>query len=212
MNASTNQRARGRPADVASGEMQDALLDAAERLFAEKGYAATPVREVAETAGVNPALVHYYFGSKKNLLIAVMDRALLPIAARISAMKESGNISTGAFVSLFFRMAAEHPAMPKLVVREVMMSEGEMRELFSRKYAPRLGGALPGVLAGEQEQGRIAGEFEPENAALMLLSLCMFPFIAQPVAGPGLGVDYSTQGLDRHMAQVSLLLEKGLSP
>ena len=212
MNASTNQRARGRPADIATGEMQDALLDAAERLFAQKGFAATSVREIADAAGVNPALVHYYFGNKRKLLIAVMDRALLPIAQRIAAMKESGDISPRQFVSLFFRMANEHPAMPKLVVREVLMSEGEMRELFSRKYAPRLGGALPGLLANEQGKGRIASEYKPENAALMLLSLCMFPFIAQPIAESGLGVDYSEQGLGQHLDQVGRLLEKGLSP
>jgi len=211
----TNQksdRARGRPADLASGELQETLLDVAERLFSEKGFAATSVRELADTAGVNPALVHYYFGSKKKLLIAVMDRALLPVAKRLAELKETGKASAANFTSLFFEMAAAHPAMPKLVVREVMMSAGDTRELFVRKYAPRLGGALPGLLAMEQQHGTLDSDFNPANAALMLMGLCLFPFIARPVAEPGLGIDYSEPGLEAYLAQVNRLLDKGLTP
>ena len=48
------------------------ILGAARRLFAEQGYAATTVRRVAEEAGVDPALVHYFFGSKDGLYGAAM--------------------------------------------------------------------------------------------------------------------------------------------
>ncbi|NNE04764.1 MAG: TetR/AcrR family transcriptional regulator [Xanthomonadales bacterium] len=211
-NLNKTERARGRPADMPSGELQENLLDAAEQLFAEKGFAATSIRELADAAGVNPALVHYYFGSKKKLLIAVMDRALMPIAKRIGELKESGGASAANFASLFFEMATVHPAMPKLVVREVMMSAGDMRELFVQKYAPRLGGALPGLLAREQRLGRINPALATPNAALMLLSLCVFPFIARPVAEPGMGIDYSEAGLVGYLEQVQLLLDKGMRP
>ena len=211
-NPRTIDRGRGRPSDTESGVLQEQILDAAEHLFSDRGFSATPVREVASQAGVNPALVHYYFGNKSGLLEAVMDRALLPIAARIAAMKEAGPISAQQFTALFFEMSARHPAMPRLVVREVMLSGGDTRELFVEKYAPRLGGALPGILASEQQRGNVDPEFDPANAALMLMSLCMFPLIARPVAEAGLGVDYSDEGRQRYLAQINRLLEKGISP
>ncbi len=53
---------------------EDAFLDAAERLLVEVGYAAITTRRLAEEAGVNHGLVHYYFGSMENLLVRVLER------------------------------------------------------------------------------------------------------------------------------------------
>lgn len=53
---------------------EEALLDAAERLLAEAGHAGITTRRVAEEAGVNHGLVHYYFGSVENLLVRALER------------------------------------------------------------------------------------------------------------------------------------------
>ena len=53
---------------------EEALLDAAERLLVEVGYAGITTRKLAETAGVNHGLVHYYFGSNENLLVRALER------------------------------------------------------------------------------------------------------------------------------------------
>ena len=212
MTSPSPDRPRGRPANTQSGELQEQLLDAAETLISEQGFSATPLRQVAEQAGVNPALVHYYFGNKRGLLVAVLDRALLPVAKRIADMKSGGPVSATQFTSLIFDMASRHPAMPKLVVREVMLSAGETRDLFVEKYAPRLGGALPGLLQSEQQRGNMDANYDPAVAALMLMSLCLFPLIAQPVAEVGLGIDFSPQGRQAYLRQVNRLLEKGISP
>ncbi|MGH3110862.1 MAG: TetR/AcrR family transcriptional regulator [Gaiellaceae bacterium] len=53
---------------------EEALLDAAERLLVEVGYARITTRRLAEAAGVNHGLVHYYFGSNENLLIRALER------------------------------------------------------------------------------------------------------------------------------------------
>ncbi|MEX0817511.1 MAG: TetR/AcrR family transcriptional regulator [Gaiellales bacterium] len=60
------------PAPRASAE--EALLDAAERLLVEIGYPGITTRRLAEEAGVNHGLVHYYFGSMENLLVRVLER------------------------------------------------------------------------------------------------------------------------------------------
>jgi AcrR family transcriptional regulator len=53
---------------------EQALLDAAERLLAEAGYASITTRRLAEEAGLNHGLVHYYFGSNENLLVRALER------------------------------------------------------------------------------------------------------------------------------------------
>jgi AcrR family transcriptional regulator len=53
---------------------EDALLDAAERLLVDIGYAGITTRRLAEEAGVNHGLVHYYFGSNENLLVHALER------------------------------------------------------------------------------------------------------------------------------------------
>jgi TetR/AcrR family transcriptional regulator len=53
---------------------EEALLDAAERLLVDVGYAAITTRKLAEEAGVNHGLVHYYFGSNENLLVRALER------------------------------------------------------------------------------------------------------------------------------------------
>jgi TetR/AcrR family transcriptional regulator len=61
---------------------EDALLDAAERLLVQVGYAGITTRRLAEEAGVNHGLVHYYFGSIENLLVRVLERFTERLIAR----------------------------------------------------------------------------------------------------------------------------------
>ena len=68
---------RGRPKKskaAAAGETREAILNAAEDLFSKHGFYGVTIREVAREAGVDTALVHYYFGAKKELFDAVFNR------------------------------------------------------------------------------------------------------------------------------------------
>ena len=67
-------------------EATDALLDAAEQLLVEIGYAAITTRKLAERAGVNHGLVHYYFGSMDDLLLRVVERFTDALVARQKEM------------------------------------------------------------------------------------------------------------------------------
>jgi AcrR family transcriptional regulator len=61
---------------------EEALLDAAERLLAGVGYAGITTRRLAEEAGINHGLVHYYFGSNENLLVRALERFTSRLIAR----------------------------------------------------------------------------------------------------------------------------------
>jgi AcrR family transcriptional regulator len=68
---------------------EQALFDAAERLLAEVGYAGITTRRLAEEAGVNHGLVHYYFGSNENLLVQMLERFTARLIARQEQLYES---------------------------------------------------------------------------------------------------------------------------
>jgi AcrR family transcriptional regulator len=74
---------------VSRSVAEAALLDAAERLLVEVGHAGITTRRVAEEAGVNHGLVHYYFGSIETLLVRVLERFTAELTARQRAMYAS---------------------------------------------------------------------------------------------------------------------------
>ena len=61
---------------------RDRIIDTAEQLFADQGYAGTSIRGIVAAAGVNLAAIHYHFGSKDELLLAILDRYALPVNQR----------------------------------------------------------------------------------------------------------------------------------
>jgi AcrR family transcriptional regulator len=74
------------PASVARQQTEEAFLDAAERLLVSVGYAGISTRAVADEAGANHGLVHYYFGSMESLLVRVLERFTERLIARQRAM------------------------------------------------------------------------------------------------------------------------------
>jgi AcrR family transcriptional regulator len=71
---------------------ETALLDAAERLLVDVGHARVTTRRVAEEAGVNHGLVHYYFGSIENLLVRVLERFTAELTERQRAMYAAADV------------------------------------------------------------------------------------------------------------------------
>lgn len=76
-------------------ETKDRILDAAERLFADHGYAATSLRDITSEAGVNLASVNYHFGSKEALLGAVVKRRLGPVNHRRMELLDGAEARAG---------------------------------------------------------------------------------------------------------------------
>ena len=205
------RKAKGRPASRVATDIRQEIQDAAEILFARKGYAATSLREIADQVGVNPAMVHYYFGTKLALLQHVLEQSLEPLAHTIAKMKEEQHAPLEDITRLLLQTFSEHPGLPALVAREVMLPGGVMQDHFMEFLAPRLGGSLPDLLEKEQLDGRMRNDFDPSLAALLLLSSCVFPFIARDLAEKALGVDFDSPGLQRLEHHITSLLDRGLS-
>lgn len=85
--------------DSAKGDTRTRILDAAEKLFAERGFDGTSIREVTRAAEVNVAAVHYHFGSKEAVMRGITDRVAGPISQRRAQLLEGA-------------LAAAHPGPP----------------------------------------------------------------------------------------------------
>lgn len=191
---------------------RDDILDVAEDRFARKGYAASSVREIAEAAQVNPAMIHYYFGSKEDLLRAVLEKAVEPLANAVEAMQQAEAVSPAEATRTLMQLVAAHPNLPLLVVREVMLPGGAMQAHFAKHLAPRLGGALPDILAREAGNGRIRSDLPPTIGALALMAMALFPFIVRPMAEQVLDVHLESEELDIFTGHISEFVRKGFAP
>src|ERR1700733_11527746 len=116
-------------------ETQDKILDTAERLFGDQGYAGTSLRQIIAEAGVNLAAIHYHFGSKEELLDHLVLRKAGPANAERLALLDQYEAEAGsapvpvekllkAFLEVPMQRVKSHPEFGKLMGR--LYSEGLM--------------------------------------------------------------------------------------
>ena len=86
LSRSAGARRVGRPPGAAEAQVRESLLSAARSLFLRYGFRAVSSRQVAAAAGVNPAMIHYYFNGKDGLYRAMLESAIAPIVIRLQAM------------------------------------------------------------------------------------------------------------------------------
>lgn len=98
------------------------IIEVAERLFSRQGYNGTSVRDIAKEAGVNVAMVSYYFGSKENLLVAVFQNRALEIRMKIETMLKDVELSplekVYRLIDTFIAKMVEQQHFHKIMVQE----------------------------------------------------------------------------------------------
>jgi AcrR family transcriptional regulator len=94
---------------------REAILDAARRAFAEQGYQRATIRGVAELAGVDPALVHHYFGTKQELFVAAVELPVNPIEQLMAVLADEpdqiGQRIVEVFLSIWDHAADRSPLL-----------------------------------------------------------------------------------------------------
>ena len=124
-------------------DTKDKILDTAERLIGEQGYAATSLRQIIAEAGVNLAAVHYHFGSKEELLDAVVVRKVTPVNQarlawldRAEAEAGSGPLEVERVLESFFiptvETASRNPGFVRLMGQ--MLAEGMMPRIVEKHF------------------------------------------------------------------------------
>jgi TetR/AcrR family transcriptional regulator len=181
---------------------QNAILDAAERLFAEQGFTATTIKQIGKEAGVNSALLYYYYDSKETLYRATLQRILGQLLWRGTDAIEGATTHIDrirAFVRAQVRVLGEHPHFPRLLVRELVDHEAAHAERAITTTAAHAFKRLCEVIEAGQKDGAFRRSLDPRFTAISIISQVAYFAIARPAVGVLLG--HGTAGPPRALAE-----------
>jgi len=173
-------RRPGRPTGSARGPEQRArLLDAALALFARQGIVDTSLGAIAREAGFTPAMVHYYFKTRDQLLDVLIDERFLPLRTAIGGAFEANPDDPVAAITQMARgmvaVAVENPWFPPLWVREVISEGGLLRQRMHERFGHTHHKASLARIEQWQKEGRVNADLEPSLVFLTLLGLTILP-------------------------------------
>jgi TetR/AcrR family transcriptional regulator len=170
---------RGRPEETRAAILQAALLE-----FAEHGEAGARTEAIAHSAGVNKALIHYYFKDKEGLYGAVLDSILLGLREQVvKALERKGTPRERlrAYITAHFDYIAEFPRYPLLLHREMMsghLESPQLRRAVGNYLLP-----LHERLVSLLREGMRRGDFrkmEPTHTVVSMVGVIGFYFLITP--------------------------------
>jgi len=175
------QSNRGRPADPRLQQMRrEALLDAANQLLNQKNYQTITIREIAEAAGMKSAMISYYFGSKNELFMALVERMALDMQQELSGLPKISE-PIRALINMMLNKHKENAGIFRFIADETlgngMKNEQQLMELMPEKMAL----FLPGLIRQEQARGMLNPNLDSYWIAFSLISLIVMPVIGENV-------------------------------
>jgi len=162
---------------------EEKIKEAAREVFHKKGYAATRTRDIAETAGINLALLNYYFRSKAKLFDIIIRETLIGFVQNMAVVLNDQTTSLEKKVELiasnYIDFITNEPEAPVFIISEIRNNPGGLLEklpvrelvqnsVFVRQHREAV------------ENGEVT-EPNPLQFLMNLISLIVFPFVAKPL-------------------------------
>jgi TetR/AcrR family transcriptional regulator len=192
------RRAAAATRAVRDGRTEQRILDAAHAVFVRRGTAGARMQEIARQAGVNQALLHYYFRSKEQLAEAAFARAASQfMPAVIDVMAGGGELEDKVrrIVALELDHLSRAPFLPGYILGEVTHRPERAAQLIAAMAGqtaddirPRVFGTLTAQLDARVAAGTLR-PIAPQAFMVNLMALCIFPFAARPMLMTMLGLD-----------------------
>ena len=170
---------------------REAILDAAERLFADQGYDATSLSHVGQAAGVSRGTPGYFFGSKADLYRAVLERCFGAVRRAVAsgrdralASGEAPEVVLAGAVAEYFDFLVARPSFLRLLERQALGSGNAVLP-----GADHLEAGREALAALAQEVGLDPGPSgDAAQLLLSIVSLCWFPLVHARTVGAAVGV------------------------
>lgn len=165
-------------------DTEKAILEAAKKIFIEKGYAGARMQAIADEADINKAMLHYYYRSKEALFDKILEGAMEIMAGQfIPALSVEGSVmeKVERLVHGYTEAVTNNPYIPMFVLNELSQNRRRFHEDLKAKL--NTNAVFPKFMLQiqeEQQQG-ILKEIPPHHLILTVMSLIVFPFIAKPV-------------------------------
>lgn len=165
---------------------EEKILDAASMVFTKKGFAATRTEDIARQAGMNRALLHYYYRDKQTIFNIIFETQFSEFFKGLFVIFDAGNIS---FFEKIRRMIhheintlLKHPDLARFVINEIAQDPERLLKHGNKiGINPRI---LIDAFEKQTEEEIKNGTIRPIEGRMLLIhimSLCLYPFVARPV-------------------------------
>lgn len=162
---------------------EEKILQAAEKEFIENGYDGTRMQAIANKAGINKALLHYYYRSKDKLFLMVFKSTVKHFAPKFTKVLLQEDLDffdkIRVFVKNYILLVQKNSHLPGFVIHELSKKNSSFSYILQEmeiNIQP-----IFDMINAEIEAGRII-KIEPKQLILNVVSLSVFPFVAAPIA------------------------------
>lgn len=191
------------------------IFDAAHEVFTQKGMDGAKMQEIADLAGINKALLHYYYKTKEKLYEAVA-RAVIGKAVPMIRQMFEGDLpleeKIRRFIDFYISLISRNPFIPLFIISEVNKHPERFFETIFPKDLPR-----PEIFFKQVNDEIAAGRIrpiKPKHLIVNIISLCVFPFIGKPLMRLILGMDAAETRIfiEERKAEVTSFVLASLRP
>lgn len=157
------------------------ILEAARNVFVTKGMEGARMQEIADKAGINKALLHYYFRSKERLFEAIFSEIIkfaFPEITRIVRSDEPIVSKIEQIIDAYIGLLIKHPFIPGFIMKELNRDPSGLFKLVVKF------GLNPQVIFDHIQLAMDRGEIirmSPRHLTANIISMCVFPFAARPI-------------------------------
>jgi len=176
-----------------SKQMEQQIIESAEELFMDKGFALTSTTEIARKAGCNQTLVHYYFRTKENLFQAIFERKFRYFISNFKVLEDPGldfREKLTMMISTHFDLILKNPRLPTFIITELTTNAARLA-MIKESFAP----VLSEIFSQFEKEYREAvrkkeiREMDLFDLILSILSLNIAPFLIGPIIRTALNLD-----------------------
>ena len=176
---------RGRPVNpIVQQERKTRLMDVAYALLQEKSYRSITIREIAEQADMQSAMISYYFGDKESLFIALLEKLAEQQFVQFQKVFNDPD-PIRSFIPLATHYFANNSAITRLIADEILFRSSPLSNRFIELFPKRLAVMLPNLIKKQQQRGLYRSDTNPIWMAFSLMTLILMPFIGASVRQRG---------------------------
>lgn len=161
---------------------EEQILSAAKSIFQSKGMDGARMQEIADKAGINKAMLHYYYRSKQLLFEAVFKNAFSLLAPQLNAiLNDDSSIEEKVrnFTSNYITFISKHPYLPNFIIQELNRNPEFILNMKDTNGFPNIE-KFKKQIAIEIENGLIK-PITAEQLFINIMALNIFPFVAKPL-------------------------------
>lgn len=200
------KRRPGRP--VGRSDIRDKLLAAARERFLSTPYSKVTTREIAERAGSNLAMIHYYFGSKEGLYQAVLGDVAEPLEQ--AWQDESGHRSLNDLLNTYYQVMAPNSELTSAISSALSTEKSPGRDFVLNRLLERQMPQFDALLSAMRESGELGGDVDPEMLKVSFLSMMWQPFVMKELYEQVFGLTVDEHFMSRLADHNCRLMESGL--